>query len=119
MILFLIRLKLSSIHNKFKYLLTQYFSSKYINQNSCRQIRLIRARICSAYFPVSSFGASTGFDSGEPFCRRKIEKNTIAATDKNSLCQFCNDSNQNLFSKMVCQMVSDFPSSSFSSNIVP
>jgi hypothetical protein len=45
--------------------------------------------------PVSSWGLSTGFDSGDPRCRRKIERITIAAMAKNSLCQFCNDSNQN------------------------
>lgn len=40
--------------------------------------------------------AATGFDSGEPFWRRKIDRVAILATAKNSLCQFCIDSNQNL-----------------------
>jgi len=38
--------------------------------------------------PVSLCGLATGFDSGEPFCRKKIERKIIAPIDKNSLCQF-------------------------------
>lgn len=41
-------------------------------------------------------GISTGFDSGEPFSRSQIGRITNDATARNSLCQFCNDSNQNL-----------------------
>jgi hypothetical protein len=44
--------------------------------------------------PVSWCGLSTGFDSGEPRWRRKIESRTTSAIDRNSLCQFWNDSNQ-------------------------
>jgi hypothetical protein len=42
-----------------------------------------------------SVGSATGFDSAEPFCRKKIDKTPIAGTAMNSLCQFCIDSNQN------------------------
>lgn len=44
--------------------------------------------------PVSPWGWSTGFDSGEPLCRRNTESTTSAPIDRNSLCQFWNDSNQ-------------------------
>jgi len=50
--------------------------------------------------PVSSWGESTGFDSGEPFCRRKTDRSTSAPTDRNSLCQFWSDSNQKRFVAM-------------------
>src|SRR5690348_2964752 len=45
--------------------------------------------------PVCEWGASTGFDSGEPCWRRKIARTVSATIDMNSLCQFWNDSNQN------------------------
>jgi len=38
------------------------------------------------YSPVSSCGASTGLDCGEPFSLKKIDNTTMANTDKNSLC---------------------------------
>ena len=47
------------------------------------------------YFPVSICARWTGLDSGEPFSRSQIESATRAPTAKNSLCQFCKDSNQN------------------------
>jgi len=40
------------------------------------------------YSPVSLRGASTGFDWGDPFSLKKMDKKTMAKTDKNSLCQF-------------------------------
>ena len=46
--------------------------------------------------PVSLCGLSTGFDSGDPRCRRKIDNTTMLAMARNSLCQFWKDSNQNL-----------------------
>jgi hypothetical protein len=46
--------------------------------------------------PVWWCGASTGFDSGDPRWRSQIDRTTIAPIDRNSLCQFWNDSNQNL-----------------------
>ncbi len=49
-----------------------------------------------SYFPVSEWGASTGFDSGDPFCLRKIDSITMLAIDRNSLCQFWKVSNQKL-----------------------
>lgn len=55
------------------------------------------------YSPVSSFGASTGFDWGDPYCRRNIDRTTIAKTDRNSPCQFWKDSNQNLEPLMYCE----------------
>ena len=45
--------------------------------------------------PVSLFGAETGFDSGDPLKRRKIDSTTSTAVERNSDCQFCNDSNHN------------------------
>ena len=49
----------------------------------------------SAYsLPVWLWGASTGLDSGEPRCLSQIERTTIAARARNSLCQFWKDSNQ-------------------------
>ena len=45
--------------------------------------------------PVARCEACTGFDSGDPYCRRKIVNTTIVAIARNSDCQFCNDSNQN------------------------
>ncbi len=39
-------------------------------------------------FPVSECGANTGLDSAEPRWRRKIVPITMAARDRNSLCQF-------------------------------
>jgi hypothetical protein len=45
--------------------------------------------------PVSLCGVSTGLDSGDPRCRRKIENTTMLAIARNSLCQFWKDSNQN------------------------
>ena len=48
-----------------------------------------------AHVPVAETGACTGFDSGDPCWRRKIVSTTIAATARNSDCQFCSDSNQN------------------------
>ena len=47
------------------------------------------------YSPVSSVGAATGFDCGDPFCRNQIVSSASTPTEKNSLCQFWNDSNQN------------------------
>ena len=41
-----------------------------------------------SHSPVSLCGASTGLDWGDPFSLKKIDKKTIAKTDKNSLCQF-------------------------------
>ncbi len=46
--------------------------------------------------------ASTGFDSAEPCCRSQIVRITIAASDRNSLCQFWSDSCQNLAVPMYC-----------------
>ena len=43
---------------------------------------------CGYSVPVCSCGASTGFDSGEPRCRRTTLNSTIAASARNSLCQF-------------------------------
>lgn len=48
------------------------------------------------YFPVLSCGALTSFDSGESFSLSQIDRNTTANSARNSLCQFCNDSNQNV-----------------------
>ena len=45
-------------------------------------------KMIPCYSPVSLFAASTGFDCGDPFCLRKIDRITIVKTDKNSLCQF-------------------------------
>ena len=52
---------------------------------------------CIVHFqePVSEFGAATGFDSGDPRNRRKIDRTTTRAVERNSDCQFWNDSNQN------------------------
>jgi hypothetical protein len=47
------------------------------------------------YSPVSPAGAATGFDCGEPSSRSQIVSSTSAATERNSLCQFWNDSYQN------------------------
>src|SRR5690606_2709880 len=47
------------------------------------------------YSPVSISGASTGFDWDDPYWRRKMDSTTIANIERNSLCQFWNDSNQN------------------------
>lgn len=41
-----------------------------------------------AHPPVLEWGAATGFDSGEPRKRRKIERTTRTAVDRNSDCQF-------------------------------
>jgi hypothetical protein len=38
--------------------------------------------------PWSSCGLATGFDSAEPRCRKYTDTHTIAAIDRNSLCQF-------------------------------
>ena len=35
------------------------------------------------------------FNSGEPRCRRQMDKSPIARTARTSLCQFCKDGNQN------------------------
>ena len=43
--------------------------------------------------PVALCGAGTGFDSGEPSWRSRIERTTSAPMERNSLCQFWNDSN--------------------------
>ena len=40
------------------------------------------------HFPVLLLEALKSFDSGEPFSRNHIDKITIVATAKNSLCQF-------------------------------
>jgi hypothetical protein len=48
--------------------------------------------------PVWECGAVTGFDSGEPRKRRKIDRITSIAVDRNSDCQFWKDSNQNWLS---------------------
>ena len=45
--------------------------------------------------PVADIGACTGFDSGEPYWRNTMLSSTIAATARNSDCQFWSDSNQN------------------------
>jgi len=45
-------------------------------------------------FPVIACRAATGFGSGEPRSRKKIVRTTIAATARNSLCEFRSDSNQ-------------------------
>lgn len=47
-----------------------------------------------AQTPVESCGASTCLDCEESFSRRYTDRITIASTDRNSLCQFCIDSNQ-------------------------
>jgi hypothetical protein len=47
------------------------------------------------YSPVSLDGAATGFDCADPCCRSQIDIKTSNATEKNSLCQFWNDSNLN------------------------
>lgn len=56
----------------------------------------VGAGLWRTYSPVLAFGASTGFDSGEPFIRRKMDNTTRAPIDMNSLCQFWNDSNHSL-----------------------
>lgn len=43
---------------------------------------------CPGYSPVFAWGAATGFDSGEPPNRRKIERTTRTAVERNSDCQF-------------------------------
>ena len=48
-----------------------------------------------SHVPVWEWGASTSFDCDDPFSRRKIDRITIAPIDRNSLCQFWSDSNQN------------------------
>ena len=40
------------------------------------------------YSPVDLWEAATGFDSGDPRWRRKMESAASEATAKNSLCQF-------------------------------
>ena len=65
---------------------------------ACAGVAAHRNRVSSSAFyavPVSACGAATGFDSGEPRWRRKIDSTTIEKTARNSLCQFWNDSNQN------------------------
>lgn len=57
------------------------------------------ARVAASYAPVSAFFAATGFDSGEPLWRRKIDSTTSTAVDMNSDCQFWNDSNQSCASR--------------------
>lgn len=49
----------------------------------------------SVQAPVSRCEEATGFDSGDPLKRRKIDRTTTTAVDRNSDCQFCRDSNQN------------------------
>ena len=44
---------------------------------------------------MAAQNAATGFDCGEPFCRNQIVSRASTPTEKNSLCQFWNDSNQN------------------------
>jgi hypothetical protein len=53
--------------------------------------RLISGRfraIVKVQEPVSLCGAATGFDSGEPRKRRKIDRTTKTAVERNSDCQF-------------------------------
>jgi hypothetical protein len=45
-------------------------------------------RFVTAYRPVSECAACTGFDSAEPRWRRYTVPITMAASDRNSLCQF-------------------------------
>lgn len=47
------------------------------------------------HFPVSLLALPTVFDSGEPFSLSQMERTMIEKTPRNSLCQFCRDSNQN------------------------
>ena len=82
----------------------KFFLTPRLNYCRAKKRRLFdegRSRSCVSqrfpikdYSPVSSCGASTGFDCGEPFSLKKIDNTTMANTDKNSLCQFWNDSNQ-------------------------
>src|SRR5687767_3534313 len=60
-------------------------------------------------FPVSVSPASTGLDSGEPFCRKKMESTTNTQIDKNSLCQFWNDSNQKVDDSIYSSVVNCSP----------
>ena len=61
-------------------------------------------------------GTCTGFDCGDPFCRRKIDRTIRTATERNSLCQFWNDSNQNFASVTYSRSeTGDFPSATLSS----
>ena len=55
--------------------------------------------------PVSLFGVSTGFDCEEPFCLIKKDNTSRAKTERNSLCQFWKDSNQNRLSEMYWDTV--------------
>ena len=47
------------------------------------------------------FGSETFFDSGEFSWRRKIASTISTAVERNSLCQFWNDSNQNWQSEFL------------------
>jgi len=48
----------------------------------------------AAQVPVSVFGANTGLGSGDPRWRRKIDRTTKSAVDRNSDCHFWKDTNQ-------------------------
>jgi hypothetical protein len=76
------------------------FISRTLQTLRCERNRYVN-RICApsirsrnAYPPVSLIAAATGFDSGDPRCRKKMESATMLPMARNSLCQFWNDSNQ-------------------------
>ena len=66
--------------------------------HSRRMWRRDEVRVAMAQVPVCECGASTGFDCGESFARSQMLSSTTASTERNSLCQFWNDSNQNFVS---------------------
>ena len=41
--------------------------------------------------PVWLWGLLTGLDSGDPRCRRKMDRTISTPMERNSLCQFCID----------------------------
>ncbi len=65
----------------------------FVDRRVCRNVHLPGTHNC---LPVSACDACTGFDSAEPSWRRKTERTTTTAIERNSLCQFWNDSNQNV-----------------------
>lgn len=65
-----------------------------------KSLHLFFTRASQSSSPVSDRLAATGFDSGEPRWRKKMERMTIEPMARNSLCQFWKDSNQN---RVVCR----------------
>lgn len=60
-------------------------------QSMMKQLReheALELVLAQAQPPVLQCGAATGFDWGDPRCRRKMVSATMLNTAKNSLCQF-------------------------------